>query len=277
MIDVLKSLFRPQATPRTEVPPDVAVAALLVEAARADGSYEAADRQAVAHLLEDMLDLAPDAAADLRERGEAAQGASADLVRFTRVVKFAMDEEERVALMEGLWRLVLIMTELDRVFAHIDAHRDDHVARLMDYLKHPSISAHDIGIREVASLLVETLQALGMEAEAVPTAGHPMVLGRRADAPGAPTVLLYGHYDVQPPEPLEAWDSPPFEPTIRDGRIYARGAGDNKGQHFAQLLAIEAHLACTASCPATSSCCWRARRKSAARASPISCATMPTG
>jgi uncharacterized tellurite resistance protein B-like protein len=120
MIDVLKSLFRPQATPRTEVPPDVAVAALLVEAARADGSYEAADRQAVAHLLEDMLDLAPDAAADLRERGEAAQGASADLVRFTRVVKFAMDEEERVALMEGLWRLVLI-----------DHHRDPHEDALL--------------------------------------------------------------------------------------------------------------------------------------------------
>jgi len=135
------------------------------------------------------------------------------------------------------------MTDLDQVFAHIDERHDDYVARLVDYLRHPSISAHDIGIREVAELLVETLQGLGMEAEAVPTEGHPMVLGRRADAPGAPTVLLYGHYDVQPPDPLEAWESPPFEPTIRDGRIYARGAGDNKGQHFAQLLAIEAHLA----------------------------------
>ncbi len=61
--------------------------------------------------------------------------------------------------------------------------------------------------------------------------------------PGAPTVLLYGHYDVQPPDPLDAWVSPPFEPTIRDGRIYARGIGDNKGQHFAQILAIESHLA----------------------------------
>jgi acetylornithine deacetylase/succinyl-diaminopimelate desuccinylase-like protein len=70
-----------------------------------------------------------------------------------------------------------------------------------------------------------------------------MVVGRRADAPGAPTVLLYGHYDVQPPEPLEAWTSPPFEPTIRAGRVYARGAGDNKGQHFAQLLALESLLA----------------------------------
>jgi acetylornithine deacetylase/succinyl-diaminopimelate desuccinylase-like protein len=134
------------------------------------------------------------------------------------------------------------MSDLDAVFAHIDSHRDAHLSRLIDYLKHPSISAQDIGIREVSQILVQHLQSLGMEAEAVPTAGHPMVLGRRSDAPGAPTVILYGHYDVQPPEPLDAWDSPPFEPTIRNGRLYARGAGDNKGQHFAQLLAIEAHL-----------------------------------
>jgi len=135
------------------------------------------------------------------------------------------------------------MAELDAVLAHIDARRDDYVRRLTAYLRHPSISALDIGIREVADLLVGMLSDLGMQAEAVPTSGHPMVLGRRNDVPGAPTVLLYGHYDVQPPDPLDAWVSPPFEPTIRDGRLYARGAGHNKGQHFAQLMAIEAHLA----------------------------------
>ncbi len=69
------------------------------------------------------------------------------------------------------------------------------------------------------------------------------MLASRSDAPGAPTVLLYGHHDVQPPDPLEEWVSPPFEPQIRDGRIYARGAGDNKGQHFAQILALESLLA----------------------------------
>ena len=132
---------------------------------------------------------------------------------------------------------------LDAVFDHIDAQSDSFVSRLIDYVRHPSISAQDIGIREVSALLVDILKGLGMQAEAVSTSGHPMVLGRRGDDPSKPTVLLYGHYDVQPPEPLELWHSPPFEPEIRDGRIWARGIGDNKGQHFAQLLAIESHLA----------------------------------
>ena len=132
---------------------------------------------------------------------------------------------------------------LDAVFAHVDAQADSFVTRLMEYVSHPSISAQNIGIREVSELLVGILTGLGMEAEAVATSGHPMVLGRRGSDPAKPTVLLYGHYDVQPPEPLELWHSPPFEPEIRDGRIWARGVGDNKGQHFAQLLAIESHLA----------------------------------
>lgn len=132
---------------------------------------------------------------------------------------------------------------LTKVFDHIAENQDGFVQRVMDYVRHPSISAQNIGIREVAALLVGMLDKLGFTAETIPTAGHPMVLGRWDKAPGAPTVLLYGHYDVQPPDPLDAWVSPPFEPTIRDGRIYARGIGDNKGQHFAQLLAIESHLA----------------------------------
>ncbi len=135
------------------------------------------------------------------------------------------------------------------VFAHIDAHRDSFVARVMDYVRHPSISAQNIGIAEVGAMLLEMLNRLGLEAQSIPTARHPMILGRWDKKPGAPTVLLYGHYDVQPPEPLELWLSPPFEPTIRDGRIWARGIGDNKGQHFAQLMAIEAHLAVTGTLP----------------------------
>ncbi len=135
------------------------------------------------------------------------------------------------------------LESIEQTFAHIEQNRDHFVERLCQYLRQPSISAHGVGIAETAQFLQQHLQHLGMEAELMETAGWPLVLGRRFDAPGKPTVLLYGHYDVQPPDPLEEWISPPFEPTIRDGRIYARGVGDNKGQHFAQLLAIESLLA----------------------------------
>ncbi|GLR91679.1 M20/M25/M40 family metallo-hydrolase [Bradyrhizobium iriomotense] len=133
--------------------------------------------------------------------------------------------------------------ELSRVFEHIESNKGQFVSRLLDYLRHPSISAENIGMNEVSELLVSMLTGLGFEARRIPTSGYPVVMGRWERTPGAPTVLLYGHYDVQPADPLEGWISPPFDPTIRDGRVYARGAGDNKGQHFAQILAIESHLA----------------------------------
>ncbi len=135
------------------------------------------------------------------------------------------------------------------IFDYIDQNRSLFIDRLVDYLRQPSISAHGIGMGEVAHYLVAWLAKLGLEAALVPTAGWPMVLGRRHDNPRGPTVLLYGHYDVQPPDPLDQWISPPFEPTIRDGRVYARGAGDNKGQHFAQILALEALLAVNSQLP----------------------------
>ncbi|MEZ4680069.1 MAG: M20/M25/M40 family metallo-hydrolase [Caldilineaceae bacterium] len=138
---------------------------------------------------------------------------------------------------------------LTTTFHHIDQEREHFINRLMRYVSQPSISAHGVGIGETADFLLGQLQALGMDAQLMPTAGWPMVMGKRFDAPGKPTVLLYGHYDVQPPDPLEEWVTPPFEPTIRDGRIYARGVGDNKGQHFAQLLAIESLLATQAQLP----------------------------
>lgn len=128
------------------------------------------------------------------------------------------------------------------LFDHIDAQADDFVARLMDYSRHPAISAHDTGIREVAGMMLDHLTGLGFDTELIETDGHPFVLGEMMVDPSKPTVLLYGHYDVQPADPIDQWTSPPFEPTIRDGRIYGRGLADNKGQHFAQLLAIETHL-----------------------------------
>jgi len=116
-------------------------------------------------------------------------------------------------------------------------------------VRRPSISAYGEGMAEVADYLAAWLTQLGFDARLAPTPGWPMVLGKRTDRPGTPTLLLYGHYDVQPPDPLDAWTSPPFEPTIRDGRLYARGVGDNKGQHFAQLLAVESLLACHGQLP----------------------------
>jgi len=133
---------------------------------------------------------------------------------------------------------------LDHVYAYIETHREDALARLFDYLRRPSISAHGEGIAEVAEYIAGVLGGLGLSAEICPTEGWPMVFAASEQIPSRPTVLLYGHYDVQPPDPIDAWVSPPFEPTLRNGRIYARGVGDNKGQHFAQLLAIEALLAC---------------------------------
>lgn len=141
------------------------------------------------------------------------------------------------------------MPTLTDIFAYVDAHRDESISRLLEYVSRPSISAHGIGISETAEWLTTYLRDLGFDTEAYPTKGWPMVVGRHHHKPGKPTILFYGHYDVQPPDPLEAWVSPPFEPTIRDGRIYGRGAGDNKGQHFAQLLGIEATLAVTGELP----------------------------
>jgi len=132
---------------------------------------------------------------------------------------------------------------LSAVFDHVDRQRERSIERLIEYVRQPSISAQGIGIAEVAALLHAFLTRLGFDTRLVETPGWPVVVGRWDHAPGAPTVLLYGHYDVQPPDPIERWISPPFEPTIREGRLYARGVGDNKGQHFAQLLALESLLA----------------------------------
>jgi acetylornithine deacetylase/succinyl-diaminopimelate desuccinylase-like protein len=123
------------------------------------------------------------------------------------------------------------------------------LSRLIDYLRRPSISAYGEGMGEVAEYSANVMRQMGLSVRIMPTSGWPMVFGEYTVRPGVPTVLLYGHYDVQPPDLLESWISPPFEPTIRDGRLYARGAGDNKGQHFAQLMALESLLACQGTLP----------------------------
>lgn len=126
-------------------------------------------------------------------------------------------------------------------------HRTRFYDELREFLRIPSVSAkreHDGDVRRAAHWVRDRLAEAGLDAEVKDTPGHPVVLGEwRGAGPEAPTVLVYGHYDVQPPEPLELWESPPFEPDLRDGRIYARGAADDKGQLFVHIKALEAHLA----------------------------------
>jgi acetylornithine deacetylase/succinyl-diaminopimelate desuccinylase-like protein len=120
----------------------------------------------------------------------------------------------------------------------VDAMGDELVDGLLEYLQQPSISITGEGIAAMAELASMQMERVGLSPHLVETAGHPAVVGTADGPSGAPRVLIYGHYDVQPPGPVEEWRSPPFEPTVRYGRIYARGAGDNKGQHYAHLQAV---------------------------------------
>ena len=132
----------------------------------------------------------------------------------------------------------------------LDAWLTEHDGRihteLFEFLRIPSVSArteHDGDTERAAEWVATSLRTAGLSATVHPTPGHPIVLGEWRKAPaGAPTVLIYGHYDVQPAEPLDLWTSPPFEPTVRNGRIYARGSVDDKGQLFLHIKALEAHL-----------------------------------
>ncbi|MDH6574196.1 acetylornithine deacetylase/succinyl-diaminopimelate desuccinylase-like protein [Streptomyces sp. SAI-117] len=129
------------------------------------------------------------------------------------------------------------------VLAHVAKRQQEYVNRLIDYVSRPSISASGKGVLDVACYIRDRMRDMGLETELIPTAGAPMVLGQWSGSDG-PTLLLYGHYDVQPADIADGWVSDPFKPVVRDGRIYGRGTADNKGQHLAQLLAIEAYLSC---------------------------------
>jgi acetylornithine deacetylase/succinyl-diaminopimelate desuccinylase-like protein len=134
---------------------------------------------------------------------------------------------------------------IDRVDVYLETHRSDFEEQLKALLRIPSISAqpeHDSDTRRAAAFVRDDLSAMGLGAELIETKRHPIVYAEWLGAAGKPTLLIYGHYDVQPPEPLEPWLSPPFEPTIRDGNIYARGATDDKGQMLTHLKAAEAWL-----------------------------------
>ncbi len=142
---------------------------------------------------------------------------------------------------------------LEEALHYAREHREAFLQALREYLSIPSISAqpeHERDVKMAALWLAEHLRERGLSAELLPTGGNPVVYAEwKSSHAHAPTVLIYGHYDVQPPDPLEPWHTPPFDPHIREGYIFARGADDNKGQHFAHIKAIESLLCSTGALP----------------------------
>jgi acetylornithine deacetylase/succinyl-diaminopimelate desuccinylase-like protein len=125
----------------------------------------------------------------------------------------------------------------------IEGHRDQHLAELCEFLRIPSVSAkseHKPDIERASNWVAGNLRAAGFKkVEIIPTPLHPLVYAESLEAPGKPTILFYGHYDVQPPEPLNLWTSPAFEPTVRNGNLFGRGTADDKGQVHIHLKALE--------------------------------------
>src|SRR5499427_3085366 len=142
---------------------------------------------------------------------------------------------------------------MNAIIDFINTNRDKYVDELKAYLAIPSISAlpeHAADVKRAAEWSADEMRRIGMQnVRLIDTPGFPVVYGDWLGAPGTPTILFYGHYDVQPVDPLNLWDSPPFEATVRDGEIYARGAADDKGQVFMHQKAIEAHLKQNAKLP----------------------------
>jgi acetylornithine deacetylase/succinyl-diaminopimelate desuccinylase-like protein len=135
---------------------------------------------------------------------------------------------------------------MDNVIDFINVNRERYLEELKALLAIPSISAlpaHAGDVKRCAEWCAGEMRRIGLQnVRLIETPGYPVVYGDWLGAPGAPTILFYGHYDVQPVDPLDLWESPPFEATIRDGEIYARGSADDKGQVFMHFKAVEAHL-----------------------------------
>ena len=134
------------------------------------------------------------------------------------------------------------MTDFTAVDRHIEKHLDASIAELSTLVAQPSIAAQNLGMEACAKLVATMLERRGFKVEIAPTGGPPVVIAERAGRSDR-TLLIYNHYDVQPPEPLELWTSPPFEPTLRDGKLFGRGVSDDKGHLVSRLLAVDALLA----------------------------------
>lgn len=130
--------------------------------------------------------------------------------------------------------------DLEKALDRAEATKDEALETLFRLVSQPSISTRGEGMEESVSMLRGVMEDAGIKTRLLETKGNPAIFGEVEGKPDSPTVLFYGHYDVQPPEPLELWESDPFEPEVRDGRIFGRGVADNKGQHLCHVLAIKA-------------------------------------
>lgn len=150
------------------------------------------------------------------------------------------------------------MNSRQHALAYVHSHRPQFVAELGAFIRFPSVSAqpqHANDVARCAAWLANHLHDIGLEqVSIIRTAKHPIVCANWHYAAGRPTVCIYGHYDVQPPEPLEEWHSPPFEPVVRANDLYGRGASDNKGQMFAHVKAVESYLKTTGRLPVNVIC-----------------------
>ncbi|MDD2921256.1 MAG: M20/M25/M40 family metallo-hydrolase [Anaerolineales bacterium] len=133
------------------------------------------------------------------------------------------------------------MSDYSKLDSYIEKNLDENLKELARYVSQPSVSAQNLGLNECAQIVKEMLEKRGFAAEIIPTDGAPVVFAERSGKSDK-TLLIYNHYDVQPPEPLELWESPPFEPTIREGKMYGRGVSDDKSHLTARLFAIDAIL-----------------------------------
>ncbi|ACB84577.1 M20/M25/M40 family metallo-hydrolase [Natranaerobius thermophilus] len=131
---------------------------------------------------------------------------------------------------------------ISQVFSHIEDNKEKYLDELKKLVKQPSISTKNQGITECAKMIQKLMKETGITTKLIPTSGHPIIYGELITSESAPTIIFYGHYDVQPPEPYELWHTEPFEPEVKNQRLYGRGVGDNKGQLLTHILAVRSYL-----------------------------------
>jgi acetylornithine deacetylase/succinyl-diaminopimelate desuccinylase-like protein len=156
-----------------------------------------------------------------------------------------------------------------RVLEHARSHRSRFVTDLKEFLRFPSVSAqprHALDVKQCANWLADHLRRIGLDKVVViPTSGHPIVYSQWTKASNRPSILIYGHYDVQPADEADKWHSPPFTPTMREGAVYARGASDDKGQMFAHVKALQAHMAANGRLPVNVKCVFEGEEETASQ------------